>query len=458
MRVLYVVHNFPPYHWAGTEVYTYNIAKGMLQKGHDVDVYCWEYLDGGKEYHHRDEDYEGLRVRRVLRDEEKFTLMEHENREIEGDFRRLLSERDYDVAHITHLFGLSVNLVHILGEKDIPTVLTLPDYWFICPNAHFLYDIKEIEELTAVDFLICDKLDARRCAECLTPRKRKYIKERTRAIVGMRPRASEIWDMIRERAWRRLEWDLRFALYSVSEREIIKRADRCMDALNRADLVIAPSRFIKRKYQEHGLKKARYSDYGMNKFQPRPLSKDKLRFAFIGTPVRHKGLHVLLRAWSLLQPGLKGAELLLFGDIDRQPYYSRQVRVLMEGLEGVREMGAFKNTQLPEVMSGFEVLVVPSIWYENSPLVIHEAFIARRPVIASDIGGMKELLEKGGGLCFGVGDHEDLAEKMSRFIDDRELVERTGDEVPEVKSVEENVDELLVIYHGLRSGSQDRRE
>jgi glycosyltransferase involved in cell wall biosynthesis len=90
---------------------------------------------------------------------------------------------------------------------------------------------------------------------------------------------------------------------------------------------------------------------------------------------------------------------------------------------------------------------VPSIWYENSPINIHEANLVGVPVIASNIGGMAGLVPDGvAGLQFQVGDAGDLAAKMRRFIEDRSLVERFRRQMLPVKSIAENAQELEAIY------------
>ena len=183
MNILYIVHNFPPKHWAGTEVYTYNIAKESMKRGHTANVYCWEYLVDEPDFSTVDEEFEGIDIHRIMRDRTSFSHMEFTNKQVEKDFKSFIKNKRYDMAHITHLFGLSVKLIDIMREKNIPVVLTIPDYWFICPTAHFLMDIKEIEDLTEEDFSICGKLEPEKCAACLTPRREEYIKARTEAIL-----------------------------------------------------------------------------------------------------------------------------------------------------------------------------------------------------------------------------------------------------------------------------------
>ena len=102
------------------------------------------------------------------------------------------------------------------------------------------------------------------------------------------------------------------------------------------------------------------------------------------------------------------------------------------------------------MLSDIDILVVPSIWYENSPLVIQEAFAAGIPVMASNLGGMAEAIrDEVDGLLFERGDVEDLAGKLRRFAQEPELLNQLKMGIPSVKSIETEVEELEKIYYEL---------
>ena len=108
------------------------------------------------------------------------------------------------------------------------------------------------------------------------------------------------------------------------------------------------------------------------------------------------------------------------------------------------------NTDIAKMLSETDVIVVPSIWYENSPLTIHEAFMAHIPVITANIGGMAELVQDGiNGLLFQVGDPKDLARKMQKVIDDPRLIERLSSRIDSVIPMENHVLEIRKIYRTL---------
>ena len=92
--------------------------------------------------------------------------------------------------------------------------------------------------------------------------------------------------------------------------------------------------------------------------------------------------------------------------------------------KNVKFMGVFDNKYIAKIFSDIDVLVCPSIWYENSPLVIHEAFIANIPLIVSNIGGMRELIKNEiEGLLFQAGNYKDLLIKINMFISNTKLLD-----------------------------------
>ncbi|MGH7818600.1 MAG: glycosyltransferase, partial [Candidatus Binatia bacterium] len=116
--------------------------------------------------------------------------------------------------------------------------------------------------------------------------------------------------------------------------------------------------------------------------------------------------------------------------------------------------GAYDNDRVGEILADVDVVVVPSLWYENSPLTIQEAFIAGVPVITADVGGMAELVREGaGGLRFRIGDAEDLREKLRRVAEEPAILERLRREVPRVPTMAEHGREVLARYRELLSSS-----
>ena len=113
-------------------------------------------------------------------------------------------------------------------------------------------------------------------------------------------------------------------------------------------------------------------------------------------------------------------------------------------------VGRYERDDIPQLMSNIDWVVVPSIWWENAPLVIQEAFQHRRPVICSNIGGMAEKVSDGvNGLHFRVGDPVHLAETIRHAVTTPGLWESLREGIPEVYKIEDSVQTLDTIYRTL---------
>lgn len=130
--------------------------------------------------------------------------------------------------------------------------------------------------------------------------------------------------------------------------------------------------------------------------------------------------------------------------------YEDRLRALAGDDARIRFAGPFVHGQLADILAAADVVVVPSIWYENSPLTILEAQAAWRPVITAAMGGMAELVRDGvDGLHFAPGDAADLARQIQRLRDEPELLERLRTGVRPPPSIDQEMAELSAIYADL---------
>jgi glycosyltransferase involved in cell wall biosynthesis len=140
----------------------------------------------------------------------------------------------------------------------------------------------------------------------------------------------------------------------------------------------------------------------------------------------------------------------IHGNLERFKHYMKQLRELAAGDERISFAGPFRRDRVGEVLYGTDVLVVPSRWYENAPVVIYEAFAAKTPVVATDLGGMSEVVEhEKNGLLFELDSAEDLARQLRRLYEEQGLLERLRSGIGHVKTVEENLAELEELYASL---------
>lgn len=121
-------------------------------------------------------------------------------------------------------------------------------------------------------------------------------------------------------------------------------------------------------------------------------------------------------------------------------------------------LGPYHRADLSRLVRDVDWVIVPSIWWENAPLVIQEAFQQRRPVLCSDIGGMAEMVRDGiDGLHFRAADPGSLAGVMRRAADDPKLWERLVVGVAQPRGLEDCAGEHLALYREL-AGATQRRE
>ncbi|RIL07886.1 MAG: hypothetical protein DCC71_01405 [Proteobacteria bacterium] len=230
-----------------------------------------------------------------------------------------------------------------------------------------------------------------------------------------------------------------------------RRWDAVRAAARGVDLFLLPSRYLLGEMARFGLPRERmiHCDYGFptDAFARRAdLPERARRFAFIGSVMRHKGMHVLLEAFEGLP---HDAELLVAGS----PAYDPGYAVWLQGSArhpGVRFVGGVPPAAVPGFLAGVDALVVPSIWQENSPLTIHEGFLAGIPVVASRMGGSSELIEAGGGLLYDADDPLALRAALLRLYEEAGLARGLAAAAPPVKSLKEHVAELVELYDRVR--------
>lgn len=418
MKIVLVVHKFLPRHLGGTEVYTYELAK-ELSKRHEVHIFCREEGFSQKEFAERDERYNGLKIRRVCYNLRGWKanpfhlfISTFKNSLMERSFGRLLDEICPDVVHVQHVMDISAGLITVARQRGFPVIVTLHDYWFVCSNSQLVKPNQQICSGPAWGF---------RCVDCAGARVGQPL------IKLLSPLVASIF--------------LYRAFY-------LKRVAR------NVDLFITPSKFLRDKYIAYGFPEDKlvYLENGINVsritrcVKKRSPSLGKLRFAYIGAIAWQKGLHILVEAFNMISPDL--AELRIYGDPQVFPEYTRQIKSALNN-PSVHLMGKIENERVGEVLAETDVLVVPSIWYENSPIVIQEAFAAGVPVLASNLGALAEKVRDGvDGLLFRPGDPNDLSAKIRFLIENRGFIEGLR-KITEPVTIEKNAEVVERLYRQL---------
>ncbi len=444
MRILFAAHQFFPEHYAGVEIVTLGLAKEFRARGHETFVLAPKRsilannIEPGEveEY-----EFDGVPVRRVGRPKEGVSRpyrLDYENEVMARRAREYMREVRPDVVHAEHFQGLSASVIPVFKEFDVPLVYTATDFWTICP----------VVDLRRHDGVMCEGPELVHCIRCIASR---YPGTRMKAVVDKTP------DAALKSAGRLSETPLSRA--SLSLRQVWALRERpgyIRERMEQVDHIVAYTQLMQDLLLANGVGKGKIgiSHYGIDTSRIPEAPHDRrlhppLRVGFIGTLAPHKGCDILVRAMRSL-PREPEATLEIYGNLERFRRFVKELRGLAGVDERISFAGSFQREGVGEVLSGLDVLVVPSRWYENQPGVILEAFAAGMPVIAANLGGMSEFVKhEENGLLFKPEDAEDLARQLRRLGEEPGLLERLRAGIGPVKTVEENADELEELYNTL---------
>ena len=198
--------------------------------------------------------------------------------------------------------------------------------------------------------------------------------------------------------------------------------------LEGCDLLISPSNFLIERYRDCGINHPAFLmiENGLpgsfvlkeREGDTSQATEQLNRFGYFGQLNSYKGVCTLLRAALLLsQESDDKFQINIYGaNLESQPISFQQE--FNKALDKVRDYvilrGSYRQVDLPELMSEIDWVVVPSIWWENSPVVIQESFCYRKPIIGSDIGGIAEKINGRGGLTFDSRNPASLASIIRR--------------------------------------------
>jgi len=410
-KVLFVAHGLAPESYGGVEVYTRNIFD-ELRKNERVEPFVLTRTNREKfeQFVYGDEqDPHLFYIHTSFMD-----AISLRGRECDEEFRSFISHLRPDIVHFQHFLHLSLSWFKVVQDilPDTKIILTLHEYLLLCAHNGQMVKTKQVPD-DPKNGRLCSRRSFRDCEACFPNRSGIIFEERERY------------------------------------------AKACLEPV---DLFTAPSNFLRgMMIEKFGIPpdKILYSENGQAIFQVHEKKRPRagrLTLGFLGQINQYKGLEVLLRAMESLE-GLYDIHLKIYGLPTPGPEtlrFSQTTQPELARFKQVEYCGAYERGQLAEIFEELDLLVVPSIWWENSPLVIQEAFIAKVPVICSGIGGMAEKVTDGvNGLHFCVNDSRDLAAKILFVYKNRERLDFFRQNIPPVKTISENALELENLYLSL---------
>ncbi len=411
MNILLVVHDYLPDHIGGTEVHTHQLARALQEAGHQVRVATTDRRLDLEEGQWLEREHEGVLVSELVHTREYSHAFESVRSPFAAKaFAARLPEWNPDVIHFQHLAHFGAECVELAREFGAAVVCTLHDYYLLCQHSTLRRSSGEL----------CSDKTRVHCVDCIQGLPFPEL-------AGESPRRSELEQ-------------IEFA----HSRERLHR-----HFLQSAQAVITPSRFLAERFGAAGFVGDRRwfqlkTGYPGLVHPPRPAPVGTLRVGYVGGIYPAKGVHVAIEAFAMLRDA--NLRLELHGVLEWFPDYVAELRELAEG-SAVEFAGRFDPRDVDRVLLGLDLLVVPSTWYENMPLTIHEAFRCGIPVLVSDLGGMREAVEPGlGGDRFPVGDARALAERLRELEENRERLAEWSQARPPVPTVDKVRARIEQIY------------
>ena len=321
------------------------------------------------------------------------------------EVERLFTELAPDVVHFHHYINFGVEVFQHLKRvrPSCRIVLTLHEYLAICH--HFG------QMITTQHQNLCYQASPTRCQRCYPELSRSDFFLRQRYI-------ERFFDLV--------------------------------------DVFVSPSQFLADRYVAWGVpaSKMRVLENLMPPHEPPPPpdipETGPLRIGFFGQISGLKGINVLLdAAAALAADDFYDVSFEIFGDYRGQPpdFQAAFLEKLKTAGANVRFNGPYDRQRVNRLMQSVHAVVIPSIWWENSPVVIQEAIRNRRPLIASDIGGIAEKVRDGvDGFHFGAGNALALASLLRRLAANRSELRRLADQLSGIPETEVSAEIFSAIY------------
>ena len=404
MKIIYLVHQFYPEYQSGTEKFVLNNALMSQRAGNKVKVVTYSFLDDSKfqevtkEILLREYIYQGIPVYAFkCINPPNFNDITLSNSQLNHFARNFLENEDPDLIHVGHPMRMD-EFINAAIDLNIPYIMTLTDFFMLCPKVI----------LTPNDHSLCGGPNGGLACHELCP-----------------------------------ELDSSFVKNRLHKSEII---------LRKAKALIAPSNFVtivyKREFNDLNINIIQHGiQYQYIKKNNRIYNQgDEITFGFAGTIMQHKGVHLIIESFKKINnPNLK---FKIYGSGPKN--YLDQLRREIDNDERVSICGEFNSEHLGDIFEGIDVVIIPSICYENYSMVLHEAFASNIPVIVTNLGGLAEKVKNGfNGFTFSMGNSEELRKKINMLVENPTILNQLKENIRKsmiIPRVEQEAYEYFRIY------------
>ncbi|HBH73520.1 MAG TPA: group 1 glycosyl transferase [Synechococcales bacterium UBA10510] len=423
MRVLYLVHAHQSFSVGGAENAAFSLFNELqAQQGSESWILCAVHTSRGLLGHGELRSVEGTEREYLIGTEcDWFRFNNTHIPSLRRGLQRLLDHIKPDVIHLQHYSHFGIDVIPLL-QTLCPTakvVVTLHEYLAICMHNGQMVTTQQLK--------LCNKSTPLACSMCFPER---------------------------------------------SAQEMFLRHHYIKTILESCDALISPSDFLIQRYRDCGIDHERF--YMIENGLPpqfelarqakyrQTYSKELNRFSYFGQLNLYKGPLVLLKAAYLLQErDITNFTIHIHGaNLEHQPAdFQEQFALFHDKVKDrVLLRGSYRQVDMESLMIESDWMVIPSIWWENSPVVIQEAFFYQRPVLGSDIGGTAEKIDGRGGITFAARSESSLAASMERCIGNAALHQGLVGEMEQPTTANSCLLQHLKIYDTIYSTSNSTRE
>ncbi len=417
LRTLFLSHSHPDLQAGGTEIFSRDLFR-ELRTRHGVEGV---YLAGTCAGQRPGSPGTAFQAIGSASDEvllwtagfDSFQISQTDLHGVVPELSSLLHQLQPDIVHVHHTLLLGMEVLPLI-RRLLPAariVMTLHDFYAICANDG---------QMCTTEGLLCSTASLDACQRCLPDRSATEFRMR--------------------------ELHIRAALRAV-------------------DHFIAPSETLRDRFIAWGIESAKIVVIrnGLPLTSPAParvaVDERRDRFGFFGHINRFKGATVALAASSRLSRAAVAHSLTVHGSAAFQTEATvARFQQALTAAPDASHFGSYQRADQGRLMATMDWVIVPSIWWENAPLVIQESAQHGRPVICSDVGGMAEAVRDGiDGLHFRVGDATGLAQTMRRAIEEPGLWQRLTDGMTTPRTVQDAATEHVTLYADLLRSRPARR-
>lgn len=404
MKVLVIAHGHPQFRKGGGEIVAYNQFKSISKINND-EVYFLAFSDE-KRFFNSSSRIINLNPNEFLFDTEfNGEYLSSCDESWLRDFGEFLEILKPDVIHLHHYYKSGLESIGVIRKKfgnKVKIFVTLHEFLGICAN-----DGQMIKSSGSM----CTSASFKDCAVCSPNRSLQYT---------------------------------------------LLREAKVKNAFSMVDGFISPSCFLMSRYIDWGIPKDRifevengYPDFDQN-LGSLKSQVSQLSFGFFGQFTPYKGLDIFIDAALIAHKKNKSVSFYLYGGSQQSMghEFEKKISDLKSKSDGVVSfMGKYDESNVVTLMSMVDVVVIPSRWWENSPVIIDEARAAGVPMLVSNHGGMKEkVVDAGYGWPFLPGSSASLANEMLKLIDNPDLILSAKSKINPPTSIDVVTNRLLGLY------------